>query len=180
MEEVKLHDAIRLCSPYPYTLVVTVDKKGQPDAMGVSWWTFTSLQPPMLAVSIGHNRYTHENLEHNKEFVLCFPSEKQATGSWLCGTKSGRDIDKIAQAGFTTIPSKHIKPPLIKGSTAAFECRIVADLECSDHTLYNSEILAIYGDMENARHIYTIHYSKPVSIDNNGHFQYDVDYKISL
>jgi flavin reductase (DIM6/NTAB) family NADH-FMN oxidoreductase RutF len=74
MKEIELHAAIELSSPYPYTLVVTLDKKGKPNVMGLSWWTFTSLQPPMIAISVGHPRYTHECIEKNKEFVLCFPS----------------------------------------------------------------------------------------------------------
>lgn len=180
MKEMNLHDAIRLCSPYPYTLVVTVDKEGKPNAMGVSWWTFTSLEPPMIAVSIGHDRYTHECITHNREFVLCFPSEHQASSAWLCGTKSGRQVDKLKEAGFTATPSMHIKPPLIEGSTAAFECKVEGELECSDHTLYNGKVLAVYGDMERAMHLFTVHYSKPVSIDYNGKINFDVDYKIVL
>ncbi|MFC1906006.1 flavin reductase family protein [Chloroflexota bacterium] len=180
MQEIKLHDAIRLCSPFPYTLVVTIDKEEKPNAMGLSWWTFTSLEPPMIAVSIGHGRYTHDCIKQNREFVLCFPSEQQAGGAWLCGTRSGREIDKLKEAEFIATPSMHVKPPLIEGSTAAFECKIVAELECSDHTLYNGKVLAIYGDMENTRHIYTVHYSKPIAIDYTGNCDFDLDYKIAL
>jgi len=147
---------------------VTIDEHGKPNIMGAGWWTFTSVRPWMVAVSIGHPRYTHECLEHCKEFVLCFPSEKQAKGAWLCGTKSGRKIDKFAQGEFTAIPSKFVKPPVIKDSTVAFECRVVSELECGDHTLYNGEVLAAHGDPDLASHLYTIHYSKLLSIDHKG------------
>jgi len=99
MGEIDLSTAIELSSPYPYTLVVTVNKQGKPNVMGVAWWTFTSVQPPMIAVSIGHPRYTHECLQSCKEFVLCFPSQEQAKAAWFCGTKSGRAMDKFAAAG---------------------------------------------------------------------------------
>ena len=36
MEEIDLSTAIELSSPYPYTLVVTVDKQGKPNVMGVA------------------------------------------------------------------------------------------------------------------------------------------------
>ena len=168
MEEMDLHTAIELGSPYPYTLVVTMDKQGRPNVMGLSWWTFTSLQPPLIAISVGHNRYTHECLEGRKEFVLCFPAKEQAKAAWLCGIKSGRKTDKFAAAGLTTAPSKVVKPPIIKGSTVAYECKVVGILECGDHTLYNGEVVAIHGNPELTEHLYTIHYRKIISIDREG------------
>lgn len=174
MKELELNQAIELGSPYPYTLVVTIDRQGRPNIMGLSWWTFTSLQPPMLAISVGHQRYTHECLETCPEFVLCFPSEEQARAAWLCGTKSGRNVDKLALAGLHTLSASRVRPPLLEGCTLAYECRVVSRLECSDHTLYNSEILAMHGDPERRRHLYTIHYRKLLSLDYQGNLNFDL------
>jgi flavin reductase (DIM6/NTAB) family NADH-FMN oxidoreductase RutF len=177
MKEIDLDTAIELGSPYPYTLVVTVDRQGKPNVMGLSWWMFTCPQPPMLAVCVGHPRYTHECLEALKEFVLCFPSEEQARAAWLCGTKSGRKTDKFAEAGLTTIASKFVKPPIIADSTVAFECKVVAQMECGDHTIYNSEVAAIHGDPQKAKHLFSIHYRKMVSIDYKGNIDFNLPYK---
>jgi len=177
MKEMELHTAIELGSPYPYTLVVTLDKQGKPNVMGLSWWTFTSLQPPMIAISVGHARYTHECLEGHKEFVICFPSAEQAQAAWLCGIKSGRKTDKFAAAGLKTSPSKVVQPPLIEGATVAYECKVVGRLECGDHTLYNSEVVAIHGSPERAKHLYSIHYSKLISIDSKGNLDMNTKYK---
>jgi len=169
--------AIELGSPYPYTLVVTIDKQGKPNVMGVSWWTFTCLQPPMIAVSIGHTRYTHECLEACKEFVLCFPSEEQAKDAWLCGVKSGRSVDKFAEANLTATPSKLVRPPIIDGSTVAYECKVANEMECGDHTLYNGEVVAVHGDPDRAKHLCSIHYRKLVSLDHRGGVNFDIRYK---
>ncbi len=177
MKEMDLHTAIELGSPYPYTLVVTLDKQGKPNVMGLSWWTFTSLQPPMIAISVGHGRYTHECLEDGKEFVICFPSAEQARAAWLCGIKSGRKVDKFAAAGLTTSPAKIVKPPLIKGATAAYECKVMGQLECSDHTLYNGEVVAIHGSSQQAKHLYSIHYAKLISIDCKGNLDMNIEFK---
>jgi flavin reductase (DIM6/NTAB) family NADH-FMN oxidoreductase RutF len=177
VKEIDLNTAIELGSPYPYTLVVTLDRQQKPNVMGLSWWTFTCLQPPMVAISVGHPRYTHECLEACREFVLCFPSEEQAKAAWLCGIKSGRKTDKFAEAGITTIASKTVKPPIIEGSTVAFECKVVAQMECGDHTLYNSEVVAIHGDPQRAKHLFSIHYGKLVSIDQKGNIDFGIHYK---
>ncbi|RLC71891.1 MAG: hypothetical protein DRI26_04195 [Chloroflexi bacterium] len=176
MKEMELNQAIELGSPYPYTLVVTLNREGRPNVMGLSWWTFTSLQPPMLAIAVGHSRYTHECLEACPEFVLCFPAEEQAQAAWICGTKSGRNADKLALAGLRTLPARQVRPPLLEGCTLAYECRVVGRLECSDHTLYNGEILAVHGDPERQRHLYTIHYRKLLSLDCQGNLNFDLSY----
>jgi flavin reductase (DIM6/NTAB) family NADH-FMN oxidoreductase RutF len=177
MKEIDLNTAIELGSPYPYTLVVTVDKQNKPNVMGLSWWTFTCLQPPMIAISVGHPRYTHECLEECREFVLCFPSEEQAKAAWLCATKTGRKVDKFAEAKLTAMPSKVVKPPIINGSTVAYECKVVNQMECGDHTLYNGEVVAIHGDPDRARHLYSIHYRKPISLDFKGGSNFSLSYK---
>ncbi len=174
MKEISMNAAIELCSPHSYSLVVTCDKQGRPNAMGAAWWTFTSLRPPMLGVLIGKMRYTHDNLEAGKEFVLCLPSEEQAKAAWLCGTKSGRRIDKLTEAGLRTTPSKAVMPPTIDGATVAFECKVVGQMECGEYTMYNGEIVAIHGDPGRAKHLYTIHYRKMVSIDYLGHANWDI------
>ena len=37
MKEIDRRTAIELGSPYPYTLVVTLDREAKPNAMGVAW-----------------------------------------------------------------------------------------------------------------------------------------------
>ncbi|MDD5095104.1 MAG: flavin reductase [Dehalococcoidia bacterium] len=83
----------------------------------------------------------------------------------------------LALAGFTTMPAKVIRPPIIDGSTIAYECRIQGQMECGDHTLYNGEVVAIHGDPQKASHLFTIHYSKMVAIDSRGKIDVGIDYK---
>jgi flavin reductase (DIM6/NTAB) family NADH-FMN oxidoreductase RutF len=177
MKEIDHNIAAELGSPYPYTLVVTLDREAKPNAMGMVWWTLTSLEPLMIAISVGHSRYTHECLEEGcKEFVLCFPSEEQAKAAWICGTKSGRDMDKFAKAGLIATPSKVVRPPIIERSTVAYECKVVGQMECGDHTLYNGEVVAVHGDPEKAKHLFSVHY-RLVSIDYKGNIDFSIEYK---
>ncbi|MBA7612698.1 Flavoredoxin [subsurface metagenome] len=153
MKEIDMKTAMELSGPYSMALVVMVDKNGKPNARAVTWWTFTSYQPPMLAIAIVKTGYSPECLEESKEFVLCLPSRGQEKATWLCGSKSGRDTDKFQEAGLTAIPSKVVRPPIIEGSTAAYECKIVQQLDCGDCTLYNAEIAAMYADFDRLEHI---------------------------
>jgi flavin reductase (DIM6/NTAB) family NADH-FMN oxidoreductase RutF len=176
MRELDRQEAFELASPFPYVLAVTLDKRERPNIMGLSWWMFTSWSPLMIAVSIGHPRYTHECLEHHKEFVLCFPSEGQEKDAWICGTKSGKAIDKFKDTGFKAIPSKTIKTPTIDGVTVSSECKIVDQAETGDHTIYIADVVAIRGNPEKIMHLYSIHYTKLISIGSTGKIKMDLEY----
>ncbi len=99
MQAISESEALALSGPFPYTLVTSLDKNGRPNAMGVAWATRTSLEPFMIMISIDHRRYSHEGIQMHKEFVLNYPSKAQAEAAWICGTRSGRDGDKIKIAG---------------------------------------------------------------------------------
>ncbi len=47
------------------------------------------------------SRYTFKFLEQNERFSLCFFDQRYKNALELCGTKSGRDMDKAALAGLT-------------------------------------------------------------------------------
>ena len=165
MKELRWNEALTLLSPHPYCLASTIDENGRANLMGVGWWTIVSWSPRMIAFSVAKQRYTKKCLDHCPEFALIFPTPEQAKGAWVAGTVSGFQADKFEKGGFEQVPSKHIRPPLIKDCTLAFECKVVNRVECGDHFLYVGDILAIRGDPDRKLHLYTIHYSKPVAID---------------
>lgn len=165
LKEMNWEDAVTIASPYPYLLVAGIDKEGKPNAMGVGWWSFTSINPPLMLVSIGKTRYTLECIRHTKDFVACFPSQEQAAGAWMCGGKTGRGRDKLKEAGLSTIPAKVVKAPIIAGCTAAFECKVVNEVETGDHIVIVGEIVAKHGDPDRPMHLYTVFYSRLIGLD---------------
>lgn len=142
MIEVSWSEAIRRKYPEPVVLVVSCDSEGKPDVMPAGWSMVTSGIPPMLAVSIGHPRYTHKLIEETGEFVLVFPNEEMKSLINFTGSCSGRDVDKFAEYGIETLRSKYVKPPLIKDSVACFECKVKGKLVTGDHTIFAGEVLA--------------------------------------
>lgn len=86
-------------------------------------------------------------------------------------------MDKFTEAGLTAMPSKVVRPPMIDGATVAYECKVVGQMGCGDHTLYNGEVVAIHGSPEKAKHLFSVHYVKLVSIDYKGNINYGIQYK---
>jgi len=154
MNVLKDSEAIALSAPFPYALVTSLDMKGRPNAMGIAWVTRTSFDPFLIMISIDKRRYSHEGILNNKEFVLNYPSEDQAEAAWICGTKSGRDEDKIKLAGLTLADSNAVKVPTIDGVTVAFECKVIDQFETGDHTVFIGQVVGMSGNPVKSRHLY--------------------------
>jgi len=144
MIEVSWSEAVRRKYPEPVVLVVSCDAEGKPNVMPAGWSMITSRSPPMLAVSIGHGRYTHKLIEETGEFVIAFPNEEMMNLIKYTGSCSGRDVDKFAEYGIETVKSRYVKPPLIKDAVACFECKVRGKFMTGDHTIFAGEVLASY------------------------------------
>ena len=146
LRQVSIGEAFKRKYPEQIALAVSVDAAGRPDAITLGWIMPTSNEPPMVAISVGHTRYSHELIGKSGEFVLVFPSTAQAEACMICGTKSGRDTDKIAAAALRTAPARLVRPPLIEGAVANFECRVRGTLVSGDHTIFAAEVVAAHVD----------------------------------
>ena len=63
--------------------------------MGIMWGK------PLALCGIRPQRYTREFMDAQDCFTLSFFEETYRQALTLCGTKSGRDIDKVQACGFT-------------------------------------------------------------------------------
>ncbi len=63
--------------------------------LGVLWGK------PMVTCYIRPQRYTREFLDREEYFTLAFFGEEYRRQLTLCGQKSGRDVDKEKECGFT-------------------------------------------------------------------------------
>jgi flavin reductase (DIM6/NTAB) family NADH-FMN oxidoreductase RutF len=154
MQTLTPHQGGALAAPMIYSLVTSLDTNGRPNALGVSWVTRTSLDPFLLTISIDHSRYSHAGIDFHKEFVVHYPTAEQAEAAWFCGTRSGRDMDKIKEAGLSLTDSVAVQVPTIEGVTVAHECKVVGQFETGDHTVFVGEVVATRGEPQKAEHLY--------------------------
>jgi flavin reductase (DIM6/NTAB) family NADH-FMN oxidoreductase RutF len=94
----------------------------------------------MFAISIGESRYSHECLQANRYFNLVFPSLKMKQLLSLCGSNSGRDMDKFTVAKVEYIQGKLNKLPVLKDAVACFECEVVSEIRSGDHTIFIGQV----------------------------------------
>ncbi len=74
------------------------------NTMTVSWGMIGELWgKDVAAVFVRPQRYTKKFIDENDYFSLCFFDEEYKDALKICGSKSGRDIDKAAAAGLVPL-----------------------------------------------------------------------------
>lgn len=154
MKEVSINEAWKRKYPEQIVFVVSIDIQGNPNIMPAGWFTPLSGEPPLVGVSIFKNHYTRRLISETKEFVIAFPSEGMEKEVRFCGTHSGNSVDKFKETGLVTLPSKKVKPPLIEGCVANFECKLVQEIPAGSNVLFIGEVLAAYLFEEEKNRLY--------------------------
>lgn len=126
--------------PAKVALAVTQKPDGNYNLITIEWFMRTSIQPPMFAISIGTNRYSYECLEHSRYFNLIFPASEQKALLSLCGSNSGREMDKFSAGEVSSFPGKLHKLPVLTEALACFECEVVTQVRSGDHVIYVGQV----------------------------------------
>ena len=118
--------------------------QGRDNVMTAGWAVCCSVKPPLVSVYIYHKWLTRELISKSGEFVVSVLAGDQVAVSEICGTVSGREADKYAKAKLQTRRGEKVNVPLIEGCLANLECKVVAEYEVGDHTLFVGEIVAAH------------------------------------
>ena len=138
----------RLLHPMHTVLVSCVGKTGKPNIITLAWAMPTSINPPLVALSIRPERHSHILIEEIKEFVVNIPTMNILRETLFCGRRSGRNYDKFKETKLTPLPAKKVKPPIIKECVAHLECILHNQFTTGDHTVFVGEIVEAYADKE--------------------------------
>lgn len=82
--------------------LATAGTKENYNTMTIGWGGLGTLwNKPVATIYIRPNRYTYDFLESNDYFTVSFYDAQHKKALGVLGSKSGRDCDKIALAGFS-------------------------------------------------------------------------------
>ena len=88
-------------------MLITAGKIDSFNTMTASWGGFGVLwNKNVCNIFVRPQRYTFEFLEKNDHFTLSFFSNKYKKALNICGSKSGRNIDKISEAGLNPVQTE--------------------------------------------------------------------------
>ena len=108
-------------------VLLTTKADGKVNTMTIGWGTLgIEWGKPLCTVFVRQSRHTKTMLDQNGEFTINVPLETVDKNILsLCGTKSGRDMDKIAQLGLTLEEPETISVPGIKELPLTLECKVI-------------------------------------------------------
>jgi flavin reductase (DIM6/NTAB) family NADH-FMN oxidoreductase RutF len=110
----------------PGLLVASIDSHNRPNTMTASWGSFGIYWGlPIFIAPIRKSRYTHGCIQKTRDFTLNVLPRKLADLATFCGTVSGRDHDKFAEAGLTAARGLKVRSPIIEECVLHYECRVV-------------------------------------------------------
>lgn len=103
-------------------MLITAKKGDKTNMMTASWGGVGILwNKPVATIYVRPQRYTKEFIDNEEYFSLCVLPEEYRQILNYCGTKSGRDEDKIAETKLTIDESE--KAPIFKESRLVLICK---------------------------------------------------------
>ena len=121
---------IGMIVPRPIAFVSTVSAAGVLNLAPFSFFTGLGANPPAVCFcpsnrADGSHKDTLVNIEATGEFVVNMVSEAIAEQMNLTSGEYPPDVDEFALSGLTPTPSQAVKPPRVRESPAAMECRLL-------------------------------------------------------
>ena len=103
-------------------LLTAGDKTGL-NTMTIGWCQLGRLwNLPVCTVYVRPERYTYQFMESHDYFTVSILPEEAKKVTALCGSKSGREVDKVKECGFTVAQAQG-GAPYFEQADLVFVCR---------------------------------------------------------
>ncbi len=108
-------------------ILLTTKADDKVNTMTIGWGTLgVDWRDPVFIAFVRKSRFTEQQLQKNPEFTVNIPlGEVDKKIISFCGTKSGRDVDKIEELGLTLEEPETISVPGIRQLPLTLECKVV-------------------------------------------------------
>ncbi len=132
---------------YPLPVVmVSCGNMSKSNIITVAWTGIINTDKPMCYISVRKERYSHDIIANNKQFVINLTNKNLTFATDWCGVKTGAKVDKFKEMNLTKERAKFVECPLIKESPVSIECKVKEIKELGTHDMFIAEILSIDAD----------------------------------
>jgi flavin reductase (DIM6/NTAB) family NADH-FMN oxidoreductase RutF len=126
--------------------LAVLDEKGKPNPMTIGWGQVGIVwSRPVCTVLVRPTRYTYGGIRAGDSFTVNVPRAGDLEEALaLCGSKSGRAMDKAKASGLTWTPSKKVATPIIEECALFYECEILARAALDRDSFRSSDVLETF------------------------------------
>jgi flavin reductase (DIM6/NTAB) family NADH-FMN oxidoreductase RutF len=136
--------------PRPIAWITSQDSHGHLNAAPFSFFNAFAGDPPVVGIGIGSHdpgrpKDTRHNIRETGQFVVNLVSEQAAEVMNITAIEFERGVSEPQEAGLTTVPSVHIKPPRIAESPVSMECEMLQIIDLGpQQSLVLGRVLAMH------------------------------------
>lgn len=132
----------------PNVVVTVRDKEGKNNALVVAYCGNCSYDPPMIMVGIVPSRHSYHMIKENGSFVVHLLDKSQTKLYECCGSKSGRDSDKLKDYGINLIDAFKVNASVITDCPIAIECKVVDSIMTGSHEMFIGKVEYVHAQSE--------------------------------
>ena len=149
------HDPFKaLIAPRPIGWIGSISKDGIYNLAPYSFFNAISDQPHYVMFSSKNIKDSVRNVQETGEFTCSLSTWDTRDGMNVSSAPVPADVDEFPISNLTAAASKFVKPPRVKESPAAIECRYWKTIELPDvapgsdqgHFLVIGQVVGIYID----------------------------------
>lgn len=143
--------------------LLTTSNNDDINTMSIAWGMVGIMwNKPIFIAYVRDSRYTKEILDAAKEFTINIPNDdtnRQIIS--ICGTKSGRDIDKFKECNLTKVKTNVINSYGIQELPLTLECKVLYKQRQIEFELPKEILDRFYNNLDSGN-IHTAYYAEIV------------------
>ena len=134
-----------VCKALPKGILMTTKNGDFVNTMVIGWGHIgIEWGRPIFVAYVRESRHTKQMVENHGEFTVNVPmGAVDSNIIKICGSKSGRDMDKIKELGLHLVESEVVDVPGIKELPLTIECKVIYKQK-QDLSAVPADILARY------------------------------------
>lgn len=97
------------------------------NTMTIAWGGISYVwNKPVFITYVRYTRDTYKMIENGQEYTISVPLSKPMKKELtFCGTKSGRNYDKIKECNLALIPGRSLSTPILEDCDLHYECKVI-------------------------------------------------------
>lgn len=133
----------------------TTKVKDKVNTMTIAWGGINIVwNKPLFVAYVRFSRDSHNMVEKSGEFTISVPLKKKMKKALTyCGSKSGRDVDKIKEMKLTLTPGRVVETPILSDCELHYECKVIYKLPM-EHGLIPKDVKERYYRNDDYHMIY--------------------------
>lgn len=125
-------------APRPIAFASTIDLQGRVNLSPFSFFNVFSANPPIVVFSPARRgrdnstKHTYENVLKVPEVVINIVNYNMVHQTSLASVEYPKGVNEFIKSGLTEVKSTMVKPPRVKESPVAFECKVTQVIPLGD------------------------------------------------